>query len=137
MAKRHGIIVDLDGTLFKIGDRSPFEEWKCDQDIIVPSVYTVLVSQPYDVIITSGRRDKYAEQTMACLDKHEVPYQALFMRRYGDSRQDALVKAEIYRDFIAPQWDIQFAIDDRPQVCRMWYWLGIPLFKVGDPDADF
>lgn len=27
--------------------------------------------------------------------------------------------------------------DDRARVCRMWYAKGIPLFRVGDPDAEF
>lgn len=29
------------------------------------------------------------------------------------------------------------SLDDRLRVCRMWHSLGLPVFRVGDPDADF
>jgi hypothetical protein len=54
-----------------------------------------------------------------------------------DYRPDYIVKEEIYRRDIEPLYDVKFAIDDRLQVCRMWHSIGIPVFRVGDPDADF
>jgi hypothetical protein len=59
------------------------------------------------------------------------------MRKTGDKRQDAIVKQEIYDTKIKGKYNILAVFDDRPQVCRMWHQNGLPLFKVGDPDADF
>ena len=64
-------------------------------------------------------------------------FEHLFMRKTGDFRQDAVIKKEIYDQFIKDKYYIEFVLDDRLQVCRMWYDLGLTLLTVGDPDADF
>lgn len=73
----------------------------------------------------------------------EWEYKNLFMRKEflpdgkRDFRPDYIVKEEIYWNEIEPDFDVQFAIDDRLQVCRMWHRISVPVFRVGDPDATF
>jgi hypothetical protein len=59
------------------------------------------------------------------------------MRHNGDYRKDVVVKEEMYNDHIKGKYNVTVVIDDRLQVCRMWHRLGLPLLRVGDPDADF
>lgn len=55
-----------------------------------------------------------------------------------DYRPDYVVKKEIYDTSIRDRFDVEYAVDDRLQVCRMWYHdLHIPVLRVGDPDATF
>lgn len=54
-----------------------------------------------------------------------------------DYRPDFEVKEEIYHNDIEPAYDIRFAIDDRPQVLKMWHKLNIPTLAVGTPWIEF
>jgi hypothetical protein len=38
------------------------------------------------------------------------------MRPFGDKRQDSIIKEELFWKFVAPKYDIEFALDDRQQV---------------------
>jgi len=49
----------------------------------------------------------------------------LFMRKNNDYRPDYTSKQEVYNLEIAPYYDVQLAIDDKPAVCAMWRTVGI------------
>lgn len=136
--KRKAILCDLDGTLFIIGDRDPFDVYSCGLDAVNQAVLTVVkwaTAYGYDVLFTSGRGFReldryYTELTLAW---HEIPYTWLFTRNVGDARKDYVVKKEMYRDEIQPYWDIAFVLDDRGSVCRMWREEeGLTVFRVDE-----
>ncbi len=52
-------------------------------------------------------------------------------------RKDTIVKEEIFWRDIADNYNVQFVIDDRPSVARMWRELGLKVFQVGDPHIEF
>lgn len=54
-----------------------------------------------------------------------------------DYRPDYVVKEEIYNTYIKDRFNVKYVVDDRLQVCRMWYSLGLTVLRVGDPDANF
>lgn len=56
---------------------------------------------------------------------------------HRDYRTDDVVKEELYRKYIEPEFDVDSAIDDRPRVLKMWQRLGIPTFAVGTPWIEF
>lgn len=56
---------------------------------------------------------------------------------HRDFRPDYVVKKELYHRHVEPFYNVQFAIDDRPQVLRLWHELGIFTFAVGTPWIDF
>lgn len=130
------IICDLDGTLALFGDANPY-----DRDFLKDepneAVRSILANSLGHVILVSGRTDKYRDQTEKWLDKHEVRYENLFMRKDGDTRNDTIVKQEIYEAEIKDKYNILFVLDDRLRVCRLWHSLGLPLLRFGDPDSDF
>jgi predicted kinase len=137
----HVVIVDIDGTMALMGDRSPYD-WKAvSQDMpnkpVVDLVRHLLI--PGTVIIfLSGRDGSCREETLQWLRSH-LPrgYDnrwRLFMRETGDNRRDDIVKREIFDREIRDQYHVKFVLDDRNQVVRMWRALGLPVFQVADGD---
>jgi hypothetical protein len=136
------VICDLDGTL-ALFDREKNNPYDRDftQDEINMAVRDILrfhfVLEHRDIVFLSGRKEVAREQTMQWLEAHDVPPGYLYMRRNDDNRKDVVVKEELYNQHIRGKCNVHMVIDDRLQVCRMWHRLGLSLFRVGDPDADF
>ena len=137
--EREYIIFDIDGTLAHMGDRSPFAWDKVDTDL--PNVHVVkmaqVLSQHGKIIVMSGRDSCCRDLTIAWLEKHNVPFFEVHMRAMNDSRKDSIIKKELYEAKVKYRFNILGVFDDRLQVKRLWHELGLPLFGVGDPDADF
>jgi predicted kinase len=130
----NAIIVDMDGTLALLDGRNPYDAAKCDRDLPnLPVLETVHKWQvDTQIIIVSGREDRFQPQTEAWLKQHDVRYSAIYMRQSKDLRKDAIVKAEIYHQFIQPHYNIRFILDDRNQVVEMWRSLGLTVFQVAE-----
>jgi len=90
-----------------------------------------------DVILLSGRKEKHRRQTSQWLEDHVITFYSHLHMRPDDDRKDVIVKEEQYNEHISGKYNVLMVIDDRLQVCRLWHRLGLPLFRVGDPDADF
>lgn len=136
------VIVDIDGTL-TLGihpDRSPYEWDKVGLDLLnehVADIVKLLHKTGHKVLITSGRDGICRPETEEWLNRHEIPYDELFMREVGDMVGDDVVKAEIFNEKIRNHYNVRAVFDDRLRVVRIWHALGLPLFRIGDPDADF
>lgn len=152
--KRPAIITDRDGTLASVAHVAPQDQsndsWNAYNaamafDAVVPSVLGTLewarrTMPDVTIIMTSGRAGgdfpgdvRRRRQMEDWILKHQLPIDALLMRKGGDQRRDSIVKREMFEQSIEPQFDVLFAIDDRPQVCDLWRDLGIPLLQVTDP----
>jgi phosphoglycolate phosphatase-like HAD superfamily hydrolase len=151
--KIKAIICDLDGTLCDTSKRVHFvrvpkgikKDWKnfnknISYDEIHEWCYELIFAmffRGFHVIFTSGRSDEFKGITLEWLvdkfneDNMRMLRPSLFMRKAGDSRRDDIVKTEIYKQFIEPKYDVLFAIDDRPSVCRAWRSLGIQVLQCG------
>jgi len=130
------LIADIDGTLALLNGRNPYDASTCLDDL--PNDPVIDIVKKYGIVVyVSGREDKYRDQTAAWLSKHGLPAGELFMRKTGDMRKDSIVKWEIFEEHIRDTYKVLCVLDDRLSVCRMWYSLGLPLLRVGDPDADF
>lgn len=139
------VIFDRDGTLAScqrhlVACEKP--DWDAFNaslpfDAPVPAVATLFrllrYSSDVRLIITTGRMDFLRPAVLAWLDKHNLMPDRLFMRATGDQRPDYVVKEEMYREWIEPEFDVQLAIDDRPTVVAKWRELGIPVIAVEDP----
>lgn len=137
--KQPAFICDMDGCLALRGDRDPYNFELCTEDDVNFAVRRMLDAfwREVHILIVSGRQEKYRTQTERWLFWHNINYARLLMRATGDGRDDAIVKKEIYEREIAEHYDVLAVFDDRLRVCRMWHALGLPLFRVGDPDASF
>lgn len=137
------ILVDLDGTIAHMINRSPFEWDLVDTDVFDYIVWNAVrgISEIYDstVIFVSGRDGSCYDKTYTWLNDHidndNYPFE-LRMRTAGDMRSDDIVKREILAD-IVQDYKIEAIFDDRPKVARMFRSLGFKVFQLGDPYAEF
>lgn len=153
------IICDLDGTLAIINDRSPFDASRCERDILNKPIADLVMDKykvGFKIIFVSGRDDQFESQTRRFIDNHliiekrecpmfyvgdslmegeeKITFESisydLHMRKTGDSRKDFIVKREIYDELIKDKYDVEFVIDDRPSVVRMWRSLGLLVLQL-------
>lgn len=133
------IICDIDGTIAKHGPegRGFTEYGKVGEDVPVPTIIGLVrrYSRDHVIILLSGRenRDYCRSLTELWLKVHDVPYDHLFMRKCGDFRRDNIIKEEIYKQQIVPMgFSIQFVLDDRDRVVKMWRELGLVCLQVAE-----
>lgn len=132
----HCIVCDIDGTLALIGNRNPYDASKCEMDIPNPPVGQML--QDFhgigkEIVLVSGRSAKHRQETITWLNAHNLPYKSelLFMRAENDGRKDAIVKKEMYENFIKDKYFVEFVLDDRDAVVELWRKdLKLPCFQV-------
>jgi hypothetical protein len=85
----------------------------------------------HTIILLSGREDRYKEPTLRFLEKYNIEYDHLFMRKSKDSRKDSVIKTELFDTEIRNKYFIEFVLDDRNQVVDMWRNdLKLPCFQV-------
>ena len=132
------VICDLDGTLSLLNGRDPYNAATCDNDLLnepVAAALKMAKQQGYQVILLSGREDKFREPTMRFLDKHQIGYDLLLMRTSNDFRKDNIIKRELFEGEIQGKYFVEFLLDDRNQVVDMWRKdLYLPCFQVNYGD---
>ena len=137
------IIVDVDGTLaLSRGIRNPYDGSRLMEDVPfqqIVDLVQLLVFEPgggYQLILMSGREDKYREDTVLWLmEKAKLPLcegTPFFMRASGDSRPDTVVKRELFEEHVKGKFDVRYVIDDRPCVCAMWRDIGLVVLQLDD-----
>lgn len=132
------VIVDIDGTLADSNGRNIYDLSKVEFDLpIMPVVNFVKSVKDTILIFLSGRDSSSREATLAWLSKHNILPNFLFMRKEGDRRPDYLVKYELFNQEIRNNYNVQFVIDDRKSVKRMWNQLGLFVFDVNQNDEIF
>ncbi len=143
------IVSDLDGTLTTgPKDRSPYEWHKVGNDDINLGVAHLLdgvrVINYCDVIIFSGRDEVCRPETEDWLDRHDVEYSQLYMRRSdhvdekGGQVKDTIAKAEMIEKYIRGKYNVLLWFDDRPQVADMLRDVfGINVAQIGDVNFKF
>lgn len=129
------IIVDIDGTVALMGDRSPYDLTRVHQDKPnVPVIEAVRAAwhDGYDVVFCSGREDTARELTEKWIAKHVSVPGPVFMRAEGDRRKDSIVKRELFDTNIRNHYDVRYVLDDRNQVVAMWRALGLTVMQVAE-----
>jgi predicted kinase len=132
------ILCDLDGTLAILHDRGPFDAKRCETDLLnipIAEIVKTYHQKGVKIILMSGREDVSRSQTMNWLSYNKIPYNALYMRKAGDMRKDAVIKKELYEAHVKGQFFVQFVLDDRNQVVDLWRLeLGLPCLQVNYGD---
>lgn len=141
------VIVDLDGTLALNKHRYHFidksinnkPDWvsyfnACDKDkpnIAVIETINALKQKGYLIHIFSARGDIVLDKTKDWLDKYNVKYDFLTLRKMDSYTPDEVLKKEwlfsFYPDFSN---EIFCVFDDRDKVVSMWRGLGLTCFQV-------
>lgn len=130
----HAILCDLDGTLALMNGRNCYDASNCDNDLLNTPVAKVVrrFSHTTQIVFMSGRSADYREPTIRFLEKHlpGMEYK-LFMRASGDQRKDSTIKKELYDTHIKDKYFVDFVLDDRDQVVKLWRQnLNLPCFQV-------
>lgn len=128
------IIFDIDGTLARMKDRSPYDWNRVEEDEVISEVRAVLdwisdSDYPPKIIICTGRDGSAIYGTNSWLAKNDIWWDIIRIRDEGDMRPDWIVKEEMWRD-IAKEYYIVGMFDDRNQVCRRARALGLKVFQV-------
>ncbi|MEU9112330.1 AAA family ATPase [Streptomyces sp. NPDC048483] len=128
------VMCDIDGTLAIRGDRGPYDFSRCGEDLLNVSVRDALRSfrsADGDVLVLlSGRGEEHRERTEEWLQRHEVPYDELWMRAAGDGRRDDVVKAELFDRHVRHRFAVRVSLDDRDRVVAVWRRMGLPTWQV-------
>ena len=140
-------IVDIDGTVAIMSDRSPFDWKRVGEDLPnepVIRVVLALLEAGDNVIFMSGRMEQSRLQTelwlgvqigqhypVFCTDPCCSP---LFMRADDDYRADNIVKRELYETHVLGNYDVIGVIDDRASVVEMWRDMGFTCLDVAGHD---
>jgi len=121
------ILVDIDGTVASMSDRSPFDWKKVHLDEPkhpVINVVKAMKTAGYAIVFLSGRDSISRADTISWLEKHigwlEGQDYSLFMRPINDSQKDSIVKRELFDNHIQGQYYVEVVLDDRDQVVALW-----------------
>jgi len=130
-------LVDIDGTLALMQERSPYDTTRYHEDTpnhVIASLVGTLWDSGLQIVVMSGRDERYRDVTESWLRQHSIPFDALFMRRAEDTRNDAVIKLELFFEHVAPKWCVAGALDDRNRVVEAWRSIGLPCLQVAAGD---
>ena len=148
--KRKIVLVDIDGTVSKLGDRLKYHQlkkknWESfynasmeDEPVMEVIELVNLLSKEYTVIFCTGRRESIRILTIKWLSKYfdslTISDQTLLMRKDGDKRHDTIVKPELIEMAGIDLPEIAFVLEDRNSMVSKWRELGVKCFQVSDGD---
>jgi predicted kinase len=134
------IVVDIDGTVaLHEGVRSPYDPTRYHLDRPnLPVIEQVrMAAERHYILFTSGRDIEHRVATVEWLGEHVLTDDVvwdLFMRPAGDTRNDAVVKLELFDQHIRDRFDVRWVYDDRDRVVAMWRSLGLAVMQVAPGD---
>ncbi|AIG78417.1 Hypothetical protein AJAP_27865 [Amycolatopsis japonica] len=131
------VLVDVDGTVAQMHDRSPYDMTRVGEDSpkwAVIHVVESLAKAGYRIVFVSARNEVARPATEDWIDEHiELPEGfVLHMRADGDGRDDRVVKREIFDKEIRDRYFVRAVLDDRDKVVRMWRDLGLTCLQVAE-----
>lgn len=129
------IICDLDGTLAIHNGRNPYDENKIHTDKLNTHINGILSNYIFlgtKIIYLSGRNESARMNTENWLRAKHADYinSTLLMRPNKDFRPDEIVKREIYEREIKDKYFVEFVLDDRDKVVKMWREIGLLCLQV-------
>ena len=141
-------IFDVDGTLANVdpylhlvrGSNRDYDAFHKASIDALPNMEVVemlndAVADKFAVLIVTSRKEKYRGLTSLWLERNNLRSHALFMRADDDNRPDYEAKKDML-DKITEHWDVFHAVDDNPNVIRLWEDHGIPTTKIGTWDGN-
>jgi FMN phosphatase YigB (HAD superfamily) len=146
-ADRGVVIVDMDGTIADASRREAkflkrtkkdwpgfFRDMEHDPPIDGVLSHVHEMQELHEIVILTGRPEKYRPQTERWLKKHKVKYATLLMRRHGDKRPDYEAKAALLDELKGRK--IILALDDRGPVCAAYRKRGIQCIQVASDEMN-
>lgn len=127
------IIVDVDGTLAIMNNRSPFDWNKVDQDSCNETIKNIVNNYNGDkVIIMSGRDSICRDLTIQWLKGNNIKFDEIFMREQGNMEKDSIVKRRLFDQNVRGKYYVEYVLDDRSQVVETWRSMGLICLQVAE-----
>jgi len=147
LMKPKAYIFDVDGTLANVDPFLPFiRNGNKDYDSFhfssidaIPNFEVVQMlnnaySDGYAILIVTSRKEKWRGLTSLWLKNNSILSDALYMRFDDDDRSHYDVKKDIL-DRICKMWDVVHAVDDHPEIIKLWEENNIATTKIGTWDG--
>lgn len=145
--KESVVVFDVDGTVALMSPevkRSPYDMTLVSTDIRNEPVCKLaesLIKAGQKIIFVSGRTgtEQCRNDTVKWISDNlglgicDTNYN-LYMRKEGDNRADYIIKEEIYKEKILPNYRVEYVVDDRIQVVNHIREMGLPVFQVAEGD---
>lgn len=144
----YAMICDMDGSLCDVepirhyvsGDRRDFRAFHEASRFMSPRpIVDAMVRNAHNlglaVVIVTARDARFERATRDFLVRHGLPFDALFMRPWGDLRRDTEVKRDIYSDILMAGFTPVHAIDDRADIAEVWESFGVPTTLVAEASS--
>lgn len=144
------IIVDIDGTISKIGDRLKYlfdtpKDWDSfyrhafqDEPIqeIIDLVFALSL-RGYKIVFCTGRKEIIRDRTEKWISKYfpfNFEYELLLMRENKDHRSDTQAKIELVSNAGILLQEIAFVLEDRNSMVKKWRSLGVKCLQCAEGD---
>ena len=138
-SKSRAVIFDVDGTLAKMVSRGPYDWKKVDEDEVHQDVADIArmyfnyhESADINIIILTGRDGSAEEKTREWLIDNNIPFDSMFIRPEGNFEKDSILKYDIFKKHIEPNYNVIGVYDDRDQVVQMWREIGRRRYQVAN-----
>jgi hypothetical protein len=144
------VVVDIDGTIAKIGDRLKYlqqdkKDWDsfyehCDEDEVIQPIAELVdyLAVDHEIVYCTGRRESVREKTIQWIDKH-LSFAGSFagelnllMRKDNDWRPDTEVKPEMLTNAGYSPENVWLILEDRDSMVAELRKLGYTCIQVAD-----
>lgn len=138
-------ISDINGTLAHRDGRDPSECDRIGEDtpnwdvvklvrIIARTTQAVSEEGVAGLIFVTGRTESCKPETEQWLRRYVWnTWQGLYLRPVADNRMPAAaLKERIYKQFIAPNYQVEGVFENNPNVIAMYRNLGLTVYDVGE-----
>lgn len=136
-SKKDAYIFDLDGTVAHTnGNRHIFDYssvFKDTVDVSVGNVLIALKNMGFHIVFVSGRNnssDCYSETVRWIKEHFGFQEVELIIKESNSFEKDVKFKSRVYKDILAPKYNILGVFEDRLRVVEMWRDLGVKCFNV-------
>lgn len=147
---KNTIVVDIDGTIAKVGDRLKYlqqekKDWDsfyehCDEDTVIQPIAKLVdyLAVDNEIVYCTGRRESVREKTLQWIDNHMdfagsfAGELKLLMRKDNDWRHDTEVKPELLAKNGYTPDNVWFILEDRDSMVTKWRELGFTCLQVND-----
>jgi hypothetical protein len=140
MTQRPLAVIDLDGVVADVRHRlahvqSRPKDWDGffagipDDPPLAEGLAVVRrLATDHELVYLTGRPERTRTETLAWLERHDLPQGRLLMRRAGDRRPARQVKPQLLRRLAAGR-RVAVVVDDDPEVCAALERDGWPVLR--------
>lgn len=141
------VICDIDGTIADTGHRIKYitnglkdwDKWHANahkdkpiEEIVM--LLDLLSAADFKIVMCTARDEKCRNDTVKWLEENDIPYDALYMRKKGDRRDDDIIKFELLEQIYEAGYEPVLVLEDRSRVVRMWRDAGLRCLQVSEGD---